>query len=353
MLSFRNFSKSAFLGLRGGSLAVLWPVALALGAAESWLTGWGPLAALLVQLLISLVAALVMGQPTARRLAAMVLCLLGLGWPFFWPAEMSGLRALMTVVALLSVMRALDLATDGSSWDWRHRVWQMIGVVDIRELQRQAGGGHAWNWAHAIWGLFFLMGAVSMVSVALYVGQQEQHWVWPVRWLCGAAAMYCVPEASQYLIRFVYSGLGYETPPLHREPVLSCSIREFWGERWNLVVHRWLRRHFFWPLARRRRRSLGVVLAFVASASLHAWFIFAAVGWPLAGAMGAFFLLQGLLVVVESKLGWSSRSKGLPARAWALGGVLLPSPLFVEPALQVFSLRYPDFVPALCRLFSI
>lgn len=155
--------------------------------------------------------------------------------------------------------------------------------------------------------------------------------------------MYCVPEATQCLVRFVYSGLGYDTPPLHRSPVLSCSIREFWGERWNLVVHRWLRRHFFWPLARRRRRSLGVVLAFLASAALHAWFIFAAVGWPLAGAMGAFFMLQGMLVVIEFKLGWSQRESGLTARAWALGGVLLPSPLFVEPALQVFAEHFPEF----------
>lgn len=305
----------------------------------------GPaLPAVIVQVGIALASALMMGEPTARRLTSVGIALLGLGWAFVWPAEMSGLRAILTVMALLSVMRSLDLAADGASWDWSHRVWQMVGVVDIRELQRREEVDRRWEFAELIWGLGYLTGAVSLVSAALIVGPLDEPWIWPVRWLCGAGAMYCVPEATQHLVRFVYSGFGYDTPPLHRQPVLSCSIREFWGERWNLVVHRWLRRHFFWPLARRRRRNLGVILAFLASAALHAWFIFAAVGWPLAGAMGAFFLLQGMLVVIEAKLGWSTRSSGLSARIWALGGVLLPSPLFVEPALQVFALRCPQLV---------
>lgn len=325
------------------SRGLAWLCALSLAAVEAHNFGLSSVAALLVQVAIAVVSALVMGSPTARRLTAVALALLGLGWTFVWPAHMSSLRAILTVMALLSVMRSLDLAADGANWSWRHRIWQMVGVIDIRELQRRDNPAADWRIPELLGAVFYLFAAVSLVSAAVYVGQFDASWIWPVRWLCGAGAMYCVPEATQLFLRFFYGALGYDTPPLHRSPALACSIREFWGERWNLVVHRWLRRHFFWPLARKKRRGLGVALAFLASAALHAWFIFAAVGWPLAGAMGAFFMLQGILVIIEAQLGWAQRDTGLSARVWTLGGVLLPSPLFVEPALQIFALHFPEW----------
>lgn len=314
--------------------------------------GWGvswPFA-IAVQVAFAVVSALVVGMPAARRVMGVLVAILGLGWAFCISAEQGGVRGAVCVLSILALMRTLDLAVDGANWDWKHRVWQVLGVVDIRELQRRrppeggklGAGSDKLNYLDLLvdlgLGLGFLSIAVVGVIAAVFCRQEgwEIWWLWPVRWLFGAAAMYCIPECSQVFVRLLYKFVGYDTPPLHRNPVLSCSVREFWGERWNLVVHRWLRRHFFWPFARRRMAALGVVVAFFASGAIHYWFIFAAVDAVTALWMAAFFLTQGLIVLVESQLGWSQRESGFWARVWTLGSVLVPSPMFVEPALRVF-----------------
>ena len=73
--------------------------------------------------------------------------------------------------------------------------------------------------------------------------------------------------------------------------------------------------------------------AFFASAALHAYAVLCGIGTAMALVMLAYFLVQGLLVLLERLLGvqrWSHAA----AHAWLLSVMILTSPLFVEPALQ-------------------
>ena len=121
---------------------------------------------------------------------------------------------------------------------------------------------------------------------------------------------------------------------MHADPILSKTLSEFWSERWNLSIHRLLYEHTFLPLARRAGVLAGVLGAFAASACLHFWFAVAAAGWAMALSIGAFFLLQGVLVIVERRIG-VRRWHPLAQRAWTVGSVLVPLPLLLEPVLRI------------------
>jgi hypothetical protein len=78
---------------------------------------------------------------------------------------------------------------------------------------------------------------------------------------------------------------------------------------------------------------LGLLLGFVVSAFGHAYPVLVALDLSMAALMFAFFLVQGIVVLVESLLGTNRWSR--PARrAWTVGIMVTSSPLFVEPALR-------------------
>jgi hypothetical protein len=79
---------------------------------------------------------------------------------------------------------------------------------------------------------------------------------------------------------------------------------------------------------------LGLLLGFGVSAIGHAYPVFVALDLPMAAMMLAFFLVQGVFVILETRLGVSRWSR--PARrAWTVTIMIASSPLFVEPALRV------------------
>jgi D-alanyl-lipoteichoic acid acyltransferase DltB (MBOAT superfamily) len=155
-----------------------------------------------------------------------------------------------------------------------------------------------------------------------------------VRWLGGVALVHGLAIAVAEWLRSIYLLVGVAVPPIHRSPLASRSLREFWGDRWNRIVGGWLREAIFLPLARRRRTTEGSTLAFVASALLHGYAATAAIGAAKAAPMIAFFLLQGALVLVERAL----RVERWPdawARIWFFSAMLCTLPLFLQPVLAI------------------
>src|SRR6185436_12373682 len=102
-------------------------------------------------------------------------------------------------------------------------------------------------------------------------------------------------------------------------------------------VHIWLRAHCFLPVARRFGVAAGGLAAFAGSTLIHVAFTWPAVGARMAAWMGAFFLVQGVIVVAEQRLGVRRLPRPL-AHAWTVAALLLPCPLFVEPGLRILGL---------------
>lgn len=280
-----------------------------------------PLRALLLQITLAGCAALLSRR---AKIAAIVIALVGVfGAP--WLAGSSALaRGGSTLLGFIGLIRVVDVVRTREPWsEWR-RLLHVESFVDSRALQRAPmrldvlAFGRALLWAGA-------------AAIGLRVAQMPG--LVP-RWTGGAVFTYAVIEAGYAVAGATYRALGFLAPPLHVYPIASLSITELWGKRWAIPVSAWLRENCYRPLARRGRPRLGLLFGFVASGFGHAYPIFVAVGLRMAGWMIAFFVVQGLAVVVEARLG-VGRWPRMARRAWTVAIMLASSPLFVEPALQV------------------
>ncbi len=276
-------------------------------------------------LALLLLSALVTAGPLWRRQLGLVLAALLV----LWPLAIDGgplLRGLLALVGFWGAARVLDLARMPIPLSPVHRAIFVVALIDTRNLR--------WSRPRVDLGAFTKtavwvpIGLAALWAAAQCVDQR------PLRWALGALVVYALGEALEGLLRGLVGLVGAETPPLHRDPIVSRSLREFWGERWNLVVNRWLRTHCYLPMARRRRPALGLGLAFLASAALHAWFIGVALGPAMAASIGLYFVIEGLLLALEGPLGVERWPEPL-GRAWMLACTLLPSPLIVEPILRL------------------
>jgi hypothetical protein len=112
------------------------------------------------------------------------------------------------------------------------------------------------------------------------------------------------------------------------------SVAELWGMRWARPVSHWLRETCFLPLARRGHPALGILLGFVVSAFGHGYPVLVALGPVMAAMMFGYFVLQGLVVIAETRLGMARWPRAL-RHAWTIVIMLATSPLFVAPCLRI------------------
>lgn len=198
-------------------------------------------------------------------------------------------------------------------------VLKLPAVAALLLLHLRWPGLHASPWVEAFWGLWITwLGVSAFVDVVSGLAMQ--------------------------------TGIGvaeaFDVPPLARSP------RDFWGRRWNLVVHDMVLRHVFMPAGGLRRPLRATVWVFVISGLLHEVFVLAALGHPSehTGSMMLFFGLHGLAVV--GQLAWERarrrrrrRARPLPrpvAVALHLAWMTLTTPLFFAPIGEVFRHAWPN-----------
>lgn len=84
-----------------------------------------------------------------------------------------------------------------------------------------------------------------------------------------AGCMYgmCCLELLGNLLHLLHLLLGIQLPILMDHPMLSTSLKEFWGRRWNSVVQRILRNNVYMPLRKKYElsRTLSALATFIAS----------------------------------------------------------------------------------------
>jgi hypothetical protein len=189
-------------------------------------------------------------------------------------------------------------------------------------------------------GLVEIAACVSLLWLGYWVRLWETSG--PLRWLddlivlvevgVGAAGMH-------HVIVGVAARLGRHVLGLQDRPLLSASLSEFWGKRWNRLVQRHLYEGFFRPALRAGKPRWALFSAFAASGILHLLVLGDSGPWPvilpMAGQIMGFFLLHGALVAIERRLGWHHMPAGprrlALARARSLIVFVLLSPLLLDP----------------------
>jgi hypothetical protein len=163
------------------------------------------------------------------------------------------------------------------------------------------------------------------------------------RWLAGGIMIMAFAEMVTAGHNLLTALLGVTAPALMESPSLSTSVAEFWTKRWNPAASALLFRTFFFKPLARRGAALALWAAFLASALAHVLMPYMALGkLPISLACGAFFLVQPLLIAAERRMN-VRRWRPTTARVWTLTALAISSPLFVEPALQLFE---PSWSPA-------
>jgi len=284
-----------------------------------------PLGAVLVEVVLAILAAVVVRRSKPLAIALGAACFLVAPW---YAGSIPLLRGLAALVGGFGLLRILDVARAGEKWSASRRVFHVLSLVDTRLLERDSPR-IAFGW---------LARALAWAAVAATGYFVSRSPVLVVRWLGGVVFAYGAIDAGYASFIAGYRLLGFVAPPLHVWPLASLTVGELWSVRWARPISGWLREHCFRPLARRRHALLGLMLGFVISGVGHAYPVFVASDATMALMMLGFFLVQGLIVVAETKLGVARWPR--PARrAWTITMMLATSPLFVEPALRVVAGR--------------
>jgi membrane bound O-acyltransferase family protein len=278
---------------------------------------------------------LLSGQSAWRRASAILLGALALAAPFLAP-DAPVLRAAVALYLLWTCAKMVELGRDPVSRPAGFRVVHALVLHDLRRDGSIEQGRQPVLRAGLLGGAL-ASGALAWVALHLALFESEAlapAWAWLLRHAAGVAFTYFGVEGALRCFELIYRGAGLRPPVMHAHPILSQSLREFWGRRWNRVVGNWLFGTFFRPFAARGRPRLGMAATFAASAALHLYFTWAAVGLRWGLLMAVFFLLQIPLLLLEARWG-EARWRPPLRRIWTLGWLALTSPLFVAPMLAI------------------
>lgn len=130
---------------------------------------------------------------------------------------------------------------------------------------------------------------------------------------------------------------GADCKSLFRAPLLSTSLVEFWGRRWNLAFSEMTSLAVFRPLRGRLGNRMATTAAFLFSGLLHEL----AISVPVNAGFGLpllYFALHGVAMSMEQR--WQRTGKPIEAtgwrgRLWTMAWILIPLPmLFHWPFLN-------------------
>jgi len=132
---------------------------------------------------------------------------------------------------------------------------------------------------------------------------------------------------SFHLVALFWRANGIDAEPIMSSPILSKTLSEFWGKRWNLGFRVLAHEFIFRPLQKHTGACVAGLLVFAVSGLIHDLVI----SVPARGGYGlptTYFIVQGLGVVLERsalarRIGLQ---KKLPARIFTL--VVTSAPVF-------------------------
>ena len=237
-------------------------------------------------------------------------------------------------IAVIVALRVIDLSGDRPSRPAALRVLHTFMPFDTRLATRCRPHLDVFQVLEAgAWGVLayvaFRAAAISPLTTP------SLHYA--IRWFFGLLFVVALFETIARTTSSILLMVGVEIPTLHDAPYKARSLREFWSARWNKLIGRWLREHFYTPIVRRGNESFALTASFAVSAALHLYVASALldVRWGL--IMASLFLLQVPLLWAENAMKIRRRS-ALIGRIWTLGLLIVLSPLFTEPVLRIFGL---------------
>jgi hypothetical protein len=230
-------------------------------------------------------------------------------WLFMWTLSF----ALFVGLKWITFWRGRDRVAHGAGRSFAYLMaWPGMGAEAFLDPTKHATKpkGRDWLWAS----LKTAVGVALLWLVARRVPLQHEL----IRgWIGLFGLIFLLHFGGFHLIALFWQAMGIDAEPIMAKPILSKTLSEFWGKRWNLGFRQLAHDLIFRPLHRRTGVAAAGFLVFVASGLIHDLVI----SLPARGGYGlptGYFVLQGLGVTLErSALG---RRFGLQrgATAWLM-----------------------------------
>ena len=117
-------------------------------------------------------------------------------------------------------------------------------------------------------------------------------------WLGMAGVVFVLHFGLFHLLSICWRRAGVDAPPLMHAPVLSASLSEFWGRRWNVAFRDLAHAYVFRPLVGRWGATAATLAVFLVSGVVHDLVISAPAGAGY-GLPTMYFLLQAVGLITE------------------------------------------------------
>jgi hypothetical protein len=224
--------------------------------------------------------------------------------------------------------------TVASAPAWRHwgylLAWPGMDVDAFLDARRVAAPPSVGEWLFAAGKC-----VAGMAVVAVAVSRSTAMSPLVAGWVGMVGIVFVLHFGLFHLLSCGWRSAGVCAVPIMNWPIHSASVAEFWGKRWNLAFRDLSHRFVFRPLMPRVGPKRAMLASFLVSGLVHDLVITvpASGGW---GGPTAYFVLQGLAVLIEhSRLG---RTIGL-GRGWI--GWVFAVVVLVAPVTLLFP---PAFV---------
>lgn len=138
------------------------------------------------------------------------------------------------------------------------------------------------------------------------------------------------------IVTALWRSLGVDVRELFKSPYKSKSLKEFWGQRWNIAFAEMTAIVAYKPLKKKYSRVFAMTICFLVSGLLHE----IAISFPVMAGFGLpmlYFSIHALLMYWEESSAFVKRIIAHPitSHIWVLGWLLLPMPLlFHKPFLE-------------------
>lgn len=169
-------------------------------------------------------------------------------------------------------------------------------------------------------------------------------------WLGMVGIVFVLHFGAFHLLSCGWRSHGVNARPLMDWPILSVSLNEFWGRRWNTAFRDLTYRFWFRPMSARVGPRVSMMIGFVLSGLIHD----VVISVPANGGYGmptVFFLLQALGVLFE-RSGFARRLGLMRGwRGWSFAAFWLITPIsmlfhrhFIERVIVPFLSSIGQFV---------
>lgn len=194
--------------------------------------------------------------------------------------------------------------------------------------------------------IFFVVGVLLQIALA-FSWTSLNH---DLRLFLGLASfLLTIHLGMMVLLHVLFRLLGWPVEKLFHSPLKSASLREFWGQRWNLAFVDMDKRLFLPLFPKSWSKGFIAFGIFFLSGLLHE----IGISYPAGGGWGRpllYFIFHGFLCLIEPKI---LPSNLILRRLWVWSCILLPIPVMFHPQfLNAFILPYFDFLAAFASSFE-